>query len=219
MTKLIGKIFKTPEQLLGTILFLMALDVLAIIGLHYYENPTVSETYRHNPDRLIPVRVEYIYVETPQRIASTTFGEETVEEEPLSQETYIQNYILKICELYPYVDPYMIMAQVWAESRYDPNAVSRSGEHVGLMQVSTKWHAERAERLGVEDLFDIYGNLFVGINYMAELIDQTGSPALSLMIYNMGYVEPYKLLDQGIISDYAKQVLAKAEEYKEVFQG
>lgn len=205
------KMPKAAKRFFIIILTFMFLDILAIIDLTYQENLPVSQLEKHNAERLIPTRVEYIYVEVPQTVQNT--------EPELTQEQYIQNYILKICELYPYVDPYMIMGQVWVESRYDPNAISISGEHVGLMQVSTRWHADRANRLGVENLFDIYGNLFVGINYMAELIDQTGSPALSLMIYNMGYVEPYRLLDQGIISEYAKQVLAKAEEYRMEFQG
>lgn len=211
------KMPKAAKRFFTIMLTFIFLDILAITVLTYQENHPAFQLKKHNAERLVPTRVEYIYVEVPQTVP--LFEPDFTPEPELTQEQYIQNYILKICELYPYVDPYMIMGQVWAESRYDPNAISISGEHVGLMQVSTRWHADRADRLGVENLFDIYGNLFVGINYMAELIDQTGSPALSLMIYNMGYVEPYKLLDQGIISEYAKQVLAKAEEYRMEFQG
>lgn len=209
------KIFDRPRHLLKTTILLMLLFALTTFTVYRYENSIGFEWYKPKPRAFAVDQAKYIRDEFPLDYISTASAPKG---KPVSQEEYIQNYILKICELYPDVDPYLIMGQVWAESRYDPNAVSKSGEHVGLMQVSTKWHAERAERLGIEDLFDIYGNLFVGINYMAELIDQTGSPALSLMIYNMGYVEPYKLLDQGIISEYAKQVLEKAEEYRNEFK-
>lgn len=132
----------------------------------------------------------------------------------MTQEEQIQYYILQICKDYPNVNPYLIMGQVWAESRFDPTVVSVSGEHVGLMQVSTKWHRARADRLGVDDMFDIYGNLLVGIDYMSELLSQTNDVPLSLMIYNMGYVEPYRLRDQGIVSSYARNVMEKANEFE-----
>lgn len=149
---------------------------------------------------------KYIYVETMSECP-----------DPLShmtQEEQIKHYILEICKDYPNVNPYLIMGQVWAESRFDPTVISSSGEHVGLMQVSTKWHRARADRLGVEDMFDIYGNLLVGIDYMSELLSQTHDEALSLMIYNMGYIEPYKLQAQGIVGSYARSVMAKADEYE-----
>lgn len=179
--------------------------ILAIslaLAIHFFTLETKGEA-----DPVVVEIERYIYVEVPCECP-----------DPLShmtQEEQIRYYILQICKEYPNVNPYMVMGQVWAESRFDPLSVSVSGEHVGLMQVSTKWHRDRANRLGVTDMYDIYGNLLVGIDYMSELMSQTNDEALSLMIYNMGYVEPYKLQAQGIVSQYARSVLEKAVEYEE----
>lgn len=125
-----------------------------------------------------------------------------------SEEDCINDYVELICESYWNVTPELVESVILSESSYNPKA--KNGNHVGLMQVSTKWHKDRASNLGVEDLYDPYGNILVGVNYLDELIAQTdGDVAWALMIYNMGHKKAYELYSQGIISSYASTILSR----------
>lgn len=125
-----------------------------------------------------------------------------------TEKDLINDYISWICEGRSKVTPELIQSVVMSESSYNPKA--RNGSHVGLMQVSTKWHKARAERLGVVDLYDPYGNLLVGIDYLEELIEQTdGDIGWALMIYNMGHTLAYQYHQQGVVSSYASGIIAR----------
>lgn len=124
-------------------------------------------------------------------------------------------YVDDICQGYPAVDPAVAKAIIWQESRYEPDCKSDSGYSVGLMQVSTRWHMDRANALGVEDLLDPYSNILVGVDYFNELLKQTDDIGLSLMLYNMNHKDAYRLYNSGELSKYATSVLAKADEYRE----
>lgn len=118
----------------------------------------------------------------------------------------IRRYIYEICQDYPNVDPLIIEAQVFEESRYISSVVGGGGAWLGLMQISPKWHRDRMERLGVTDLFDPYSNLLVGIDYMSELIDIYHDKVLALMVYN-GSASAYSKWENGQISSYAQNVM------------
>lgn len=124
-------------------------------------------------------------------------------------------YVDDICQGYPEVDPAVAKAIIWQESRYEPDCKSDSGYSVGLMQVSTRWHMDRANALGVEDLLDPYSNILVGVDYLNDLLKQTGKLDLALMLYNMNHKDAYRLYNSGKLSKYATSVLEKAEEYRE----
>lgn len=126
----------------------------------------------------------------------------------LSEEDIINTYIEDVCEMYT-VDPALIKSIVWHESRYKPNATN--GQCIGLMQISKKWHAARAEKLGVTDLYDPYGNILVGVDYINFLSQQNEDPALVLMLYNMSHDTAKQIYANGNISNYAKSVLERAE--------
>lgn len=124
-------------------------------------------------------------------------------------------YVDDICQGYPEVDPAVAKAIIWQESRYEPDCKSDGGYSVGLMQVSTRWHMDRASALGVEDLLDPYSNILVGVDYLNDLLKQTGKLDLALMLYNMNHKDAYRLYNSGRLSKYATSVLAKADEYRE----
>lgn len=135
----------------------------------------------------------------------------------ISEKTFeeqVDEMIYDICERYPKVDPEIIRAQVFNESTYNPNAVNADGSCVGLMQVSTFWHKDRAERLGVTDFYDPHGNLLMGIDYMAELIDRYEDVTLALMLYSDNHDAAFSAYSNGEISDYAKAVISLAKEYR-----
>lgn len=132
----------------------------------------------------------------------------------VSEKTFeetVDSMIYDICESYPNVDPEIIRAQVFNESSYDPDAVNSDGSCVGLMQVSTFWHKDRAKRLEVTDFFDAYGNLLLGIDYMSELIAKYGDTTLALMLYSDNHEAAFNAYSSGDVSPYAKAVLSRAE--------
>jgi hypothetical protein len=124
----------------------------------------------------------------------------------------ISIYIEEICKRYKNVDPNLVKSIVYHESRYSP--LARNGSCLGLMQVSTRWHANRAEKLGVTDFYDPYSNILIGVDYLSELFEDYKDPALVLMLYNMRHDDAINLYNKGLISGYAKSVLAKAGDYK-----
>lgn len=132
-----------------------------------------------------------------------------------SSESSIINYIYDICERYSKVDPELIQSIVYYESRFNPNAVSKDGFYVGLMQLSKKWHQERAERLtGSINLFDPYTNLATGIDLINDLIEEYGEDNLDLvlMLYNGSGGSAFKRHASGNPTNYATKVLSMREE-------
>ncbi len=83
----------------------------------------------------------------------------------------------------------LVAAQVYQESRFDPNAKSWAGA-VGLMQLMPR----TGEYLGVADLRDPDQNIEAGVRYLRRMydrFDETLHPhdrlALALASYNVGY--------------------------------
>ena len=90
-------------------------------------------------------------------------------------------YIKEASEQY-YICPEMIMAIVEHESSGQADA--RNGSCKGLMQINEKYHSDRMERLGVADIYDPYGNILVGCDYLAELFAEYEDMSIVLMKYN-----------------------------------
>lgn len=121
----------------------------------------------------------------------------------------VQEAAQKYGELYG-LSPEFLEAVAYAESRYDPEAVN--GGCLGLMQISTRWHEDRMERLGVTDIFDLDGNMAVGADYLAELFATYQDAGAVLMYYNGdGNADAY-LSGSAKLSGYASGILAMAEE-------
>lgn len=81
---------------------------------------------------------------------------------------------------------------------------------IGLMQISEKWHKDRMKHLMVTDLYDPYSNILVGADYLMELEEQYGDIALVLSVYH-GEIDALEKNEQGIISNYAKEILERSE--------
>lgn len=122
-------------------------------------------------------------------------------------EDSITNYAYEIGDIYN-IDPYILLAMIEVESNFDVTAYSRGC--YGLMQVNPRWHADRMNRLGVNDILDPYGNILVGADYLSELISQHGDISSALMFYNMKHETARRLVNNGAISKYAKYILERA---------
>lgn len=101
------------------------------------------------------------------------------------RDTWISNeflpYINTISNRY-HICPEMIMAIVEHESSGQADATN--GGCKGLMQINEKYHTERMNRLGVTDIYDPYGNILVGCDYLAELFAEYEDMSIVLMKYN-----------------------------------
>lgn len=120
------------------------------------------------------------------------------------------------------VDYYMVLALIERESGYKWDATGDSGNSKGLMQIQERWHTERMEALGVEDLYNPYSNMRVGVNYIKEIQDRylaSSGAHCVLMVYNMGASGANNLWAEGIYSTaYTKQILQRAQEIKQEIQ-
>lgn len=134
---------------------------------------------------------------------------EVYEREGGSFPAELQQYTYSVCGNYG-VEYELVLAMIEVESAYCNNAVSNCGA-VGYMQIVEKWHKDRMERLNVEDLNDPYSNIIVGIDYMAELLEQYPEE-VALGVYNMGYKAVDFWKNGGIITQYAKAVLSRKME-------
>lgn len=118
--------------------------------------------------------------------------------DPLYGEELYRFYIAQIVEqYYPEIDPYIALAVLETESNYDPNAYSSCGA-VGLMQWIPKWHAWRMEKFHLNDMWDPYTNIIVGMDLLNDLYSSTGSWREALYGYNHS-------------TSYVNGILAKAD--------
>lgn len=120
-------------------------------------------------------------------------------------------YIELIC-LDSKICPELVEAIIEKESSWDPTAVN--GDCVGLMQVDQIIHWKRAQDMGVCTLMDPYDNIRVGISILEDLLKKYGEPAPALMYYNAGYSDKLGITayNNGVISDYANEILARSAE-------
>lgn len=145
-----------------------------------------------------------------------TISEEPVlKPKPLTQQEEIELHIQNVVSLYPNLSTNLINAIIWRESRYDPNAKNYNGTCIGLMQLSTKWHSHRAKTLGVENLYDPYGNVLTGCDLLSELLESY-SLEMALMTYHGGYSYAQKHQEAGTIDQYTKDILSYTRQLEEV---
>lgn len=90
------------------------------------------------------------------------------------------------------IDPFLVLAVMREESRYDDEAFSRSGA-VGLMQLMPFTAKRMAKISGGEIKIDSrgdievpYNNIFLGTAYLRRLIDEFDSIPLAVAAYNAG---------------------------------
>lgn len=133
---------------------------------------------------------------------------------PLSED--LQLYIIDLCENL-HIDPAIVMAMIWKESKFNPYSVGDGGNSLGLMQIQPKWHSGLMAQLGCNDLHDPFQNVTVGINILgSHLARYDGNVEMALVSYNAGATGAYnKYFSNGVYSSkYSRSVLAKSEGLK-----
>lgn len=132
-----------------------------------------------------------------------------------TNDTYLSEDIQVYCRLIGSeynICPELIMAIIEAESSGDAYAVNYDGSCIGLMQVSERWHYDRMQRLNVDNLFDEYGNILVGTDYLHELIERYDDIAIALMYYNGDANADDFANGDCEISYYAESILQRSAE-------
>jgi soluble lytic murein transglycosylase-like protein len=100
---------------------------------------------------------------------------------PTVMPTYVAKAIADAAAQYG-VDPNLVAAMAFQESRFNPTAVSRVGAQ-GVMQLKPR----TARSLGVKDSFDARQNVFGGTKYLRQLLDRfKGDVDMALAAYNAG---------------------------------
>ncbi len=99
--------------------------------------------------------------------------------EPMPQ--YLAGIIMDAARSFG-VDPNLIAAMAYRESRFNPQAVSRIGAQ-GIMQLMP----DTARVLGVDNAFDARQNVFAGTKYLRSLLERfNGNLDMTLAAYNAG---------------------------------
>lgn len=141
----------------------------------------------------------------PAYIPSTEAAEGCISEAELIAITEEVGAMYDIC-------PELLQALVERESTFYINATN--GSCKGLAQISTRWHTDRMERLGVTDIYEPYGNILVAADYLRELFDEREDDDVYyvLMRYNMAIDTANSLYAAGEITDYARSIVRRAAE-------
>jgi peptidoglycan lytic transglycosylase len=113
------------------------------------------------------------------------------------------------------LDPMLVKAVVWRESRFDPKKYGTRGER-GLMQVSEKaaneWAREnKVADFGVDQLFDPKTNLEAGTWYLHRAVDhwklQSDPLPFALAEYNAGASRAHRWNRNGVTDTSARTFL------------
>lgn len=129
-------------------------------------------------------------------------------------EEVIRNIISDIRENYEYdnVSTELVLSLCHSESTFNRYAKS-SANCRGLMQLNPKWHIARMIKLGVTDMYDPYGNILLGMDYLSELIKCTnGDEYLAIMLYNEGSIATSHYEENGY-SEYSKKIISDKQKY------
>ncbi len=99
------------------------------------------------------------------------------------------------------LDPYLVLAIMKIESRFDPEAVSSRGAS-GLMQLmpeTANWIATQNNfTLTENEVFDPELNIMMGTWYINQLLNQFGDETLAIASYNAGRRNVQRWLEESI---------------------
>lgn len=200
--------------------FMFAITAVLLICIHTYCTAKVN-TYEELDIVTGPQETIEVIVEPDEEVV------EPIVEEPSENLTAPEKYIAEgDVELGEFifhtatdygVRPEIVLAIIEKESGWNTNACGDSGRSLGLMQIQPKWHQWRMDEIfgaGNGDWFDPYKNVTVGCHILRDLYDTGLSEEWVLMAYNGGYGYAHKMVAAGKVSDYARIVMARANQLR-----
>lgn len=117
------------------------------------------------------------------------------------------------------VDPGLINAVIWVESKFDARARGRGGT-LGLMQLMPATARELAERMGERSRpMDPGFNVRAGSMYLARMIARFGDTALGLAAYHggPGHVIKWQKAGKRGVPEGSKRYVEKVREAQRMF--
>jgi soluble lytic murein transglycosylase len=121
------------------------------------------------------------------------------------------------------LEPQLVAAVIYQESKFDADAVSESGA-VGLMQLLPETGQGIADRTGgdnwmPEDLHNPELNIRYGSWYLRHLLDKYGDEELALAAYNAGQANVDRWRDEGLGIQFAetRHYVDRVQELKAIF--
>ena len=123
-----------------------------------------------------------------------------------------QWYLIDLLTDLGIADEYPVAVAIYeTESGYNPKATGINGDKGGF-QVVEKYHGERMTKVGASDLYDIYDNAAVAMDYYAELLQEYGGDRTkALTAYNGGR----GAVINGTSTEYARKVQQKADRIRQ----
>jgi soluble lytic murein transglycosylase len=122
------------------------------------------------------------------------------------------------------LDPALLAAVIYQESKFEADARSRSGA-IGLMQLLPATAQGIAVRTGgtrfrVDDLYDPELNVRYGAWYLRHLLDKYGDERLALAAYNAGQENVDRWLREGGVIRFAetRHYVDRVEGLKQVYR-
>ncbi len=100
---------------------------------------------------------------------------------PASYREALYEPLIREAEVQYRLPPGLLLALVWAESRFNPMAISPAGA-AGLAQLMPT----TARELGVRNRHDPAQNIDGGARYLRQMLDRFGEVHLALAAYNAG---------------------------------
>ncbi|MCA9680580.1 MAG: lytic transglycosylase domain-containing protein [Myxococcales bacterium] len=119
------------------------------------------------------------------------------------------------------IDPSLLNAIIWVESRFDPQAKSSAGAR-GLMQLMPATAAYLAKRMGERSAraYDPEFNVRAGALYLSEMISKFGDEQYAVAAYHAGPGNVKRWLEHGEdFPDYSQDYVAKVMAARERFRG
>jgi soluble lytic murein transglycosylase len=121
------------------------------------------------------------------------------------------------------LEPQLVAAVIYQESKFDADAVSESGA-VGLMQLLPATAQGIADRTGgagwhEKDLLDPELNVRYGSWYLRHLLDKYGDEKLALAAYNAGQTNVDRWREEGTGIQFAetRHYIERVQDLKEMY--
>lgn len=158
-----------------------------------------------------PISNEDIFRMVMNTTAELPTPKEIIEVSALEGKDLYISYAHDIVKAYDFIPNLseLVVSMMEVESNFNPSLTSSAG-CIGLMQVSPYWQTERAESLGVYDLWDPYGNILVAVDFLEDLYyNYTNEDiVLAVMMYNMDFSQARSMYSNGQWSPYAIKVFS-----------
>ena len=119
------------------------------------------------------------------------------------------------------LEPSLINAVIWVESRFDPRAKSPAGAR-GLMQLMPATAAYLAKRMGENNAraYDPEFNVNAGALYLAQMLEKFGDERLAVAAYHAGPGNVKRWLEaKQDFPDYSEAYVAKVMDARARFVG